>query len=62
MTVDQIQDRKIMYLIGGMAALGGLTAFLIYIDRKRNNKVRQEILQLDKNIKELQLQKLKKGA
>lgn len=60
MTIDQIQDRKIMYLMTGVAALGGLTAFLIYLDRQRHRKVQEEILQLDKNIKELQLQKLQK--
>ena len=59
MTIDQKQDRKITWIIGGLAALGGITAFLIYLDRQRHAKVRGEIMTLDKEIKELQLQKLK---
>lgn len=61
MTVDQIQDRKITYIIGALAALGGLTAFLIYLDKQNTRKIQDEILVLDKNIKELQLQKLQKS-
>lgn len=61
MNIDQVQNRKITLIMVGLAALGGLTAFLIYLDKKRNRAIQDEILQLDKNIKELQLQKLKKG-
>lgn len=53
--------KKIGLVISILAGLGGITAFLLYIERRSHRKIEEEVLVLDKNIKELQLQKLKQG-
>lgn len=54
----QLQNKKIALALALFAALGGLTAFLIYLDKRKHKDVERQILHLDKNIKELQLAKL----
>ena len=61
MSIDLLQEGKIKWLIGGFAALGGIVAVLVYLDQKKHNDVEKEIFALDKEIKLLQLQKLKNG-
>lgn len=56
---DIRQQGQLGVLFGLLAALGGITAFLAYIEKKKHSKLEDEILQLDKNIKQLQLNKLK---
>lgn len=58
---DIVQDSRIKLMLTLLAALGGITAFLIYIERKKHRKMESDVLALDKNIKELQLQRLKNG-
>jgi hypothetical protein len=61
MHIDLLQESKIKWLVGGLAALGGIVAVLVYLDQKKHNDVEKEIFELDKEIKLLQLQKLKNG-
>ena len=57
--IDVKQNHKITLIIGALAALGGVTAFLVYLENKNNRSIQNEILSLDKEIKELQLYRLK---
>lgn len=59
--VDLLQEGKIKWLIAGLGALGGIVALLVYLDQKKHNSVQKEIFALDKEIKLMQLQKLKNG-
>ena len=58
-SIDIKQTKAIEWVIGGLAALGGLTAFIVYLENKKHKKLELEILNLDKSIKELQLYKMK---
>jgi hypothetical protein len=49
---------KLNMVFTALAALGGLTAFLIYLENKKQRKTQEEVLELDKQIKSLQLKKL----
>jgi hypothetical protein len=59
--IDAIQDVKIKILIVGISLIGATVAILIYLDQKKHNKVQQNIFELDKEIKMLQLKNLKNG-
>ena len=59
--VDLLQESKIKWLIAGLGALGGIVALLVYLDQKKHNSVQKEIFALDKEIKLMQLQRLKNG-
>ena len=59
--VDLLQESKIKWLIAGLGALGGIVALLVYLDQKKHNDVEKEIFALDKEIKLMQLQRLKNG-
>jgi hypothetical protein len=61
MHIDLLQEGKIKWLIAGLGALGGIVALLVYLDQKKHNSVEKEIFELDKEIKILQLQRLKNG-
>jgi hypothetical protein len=61
MSVNLLQDNKIKWLIAGLGALGGIVALLVYLDQKKHNAVEKEIFELDREIKLLQLKKLKNG-
>ena len=56
------QTRVVEWIIGGLAALGGVTAFIVYLETKNHKKLELEILGLDRSIKELQLYKLKNDS
>lgn len=58
---DLLQESKIKWLIAGLGALGGIVALLVYLDQKKHNSVQKEIFALDKEIKLMQLQRLKNG-
>jgi hypothetical protein len=60
--VDILQEKKIKWLIAALGALGGIVAVLVYLDQKRHNDVEKEIFALDREIKLLQLKKLKNGG
>jgi hypothetical protein len=59
--IDLLQESKIKWLIAGLGALGGIVALLVYLDQRKHNAVEKEIFALDKEIKLLQLKKLKNG-
>lgn len=59
--LDLLQERKITWLVIGFAALSGVVGLLVYLDQKKHNTVKEEILSLDKEIKTLQLERLKNG-
>jgi hypothetical protein len=61
MNLNILQESKIKWLIAGLGALGGIVALLVYLDQKKHNQVQKELFALDKEIKILQLQKLKNG-
>jgi len=48
---------KIWNFIALTWALGGVVALLTYIDNKKLRKMREEVMELDKAIKEHELQK-----
>jgi hypothetical protein len=59
MRTDKGQDRIINILIASVSALGGIALMLGYFNQKRHLKLSSEILLIDKQIKELELKKLK---
>jgi hypothetical protein len=56
---DIKQNNVIGVLIGSLAALGGLTAFMVYVQTKKHKKLEYDILKFDREIKELTLYNLK---
>ena len=61
MSINILQEKKLKWIIAGLGALGGIVAMLVYLDQKKHNKVQKELFELDKEIKILQLSKLKNG-
>lgn len=61
-SVDKTQNSEIRIIFELIAALAAVTTVIIYIERKKHRKLEEEVLSLDKNIKELQLHKLKTGG
>lgn len=61
MNLNLLQDKKIKWLIAGLTVVGGIIGVLVYVDQKKHNKVQRDLFALDKEIKMLQLQKLKNG-
>lgn len=59
--IDLLQEKKLKWIIAGIGALGGIVALLVYLDQKKHNVVQKEIFDLDREIKMLQLQRLKNG-
>lgn len=59
--IDIIQDKQIKNVIAIVIALGSLTVFLAYIEERKHSKIKRELLELDRSIKELQLTKLQNG-
>jgi hypothetical protein len=57
--IDLKQNNLISIMIGGLAALGGLTAFMAYIQSKKHKELELDILKFDREIKELTLYNLK---
>lgn len=61
MNLSSLQEGKLKYIIAGLGALGGIVAVLVFLDQKKHNQVQRELFALDKEIKILQLQKIKNG-
>jgi cadmium resistance protein CadD (predicted permease) len=57
--IDFLQEKKIRMLFGMVAFIGGLTTVLIYIQSRRNKKEKDEILALEKELRQLQIEKLR---
>jgi uncharacterized membrane protein YpjA len=58
---DLLQEKKIKWLIAGFAILGSIFGIVAYYDQKQHNKLQKELFDLDKELKTLQLNKLKNG-
>lgn len=61
MELDILQGKQIRGLIIAFGALSAVVAVLVYMDQRKHNRVQQEILSLDKEIKLLQLARLQNG-
>jgi cell division protein FtsL len=48
-------------LFTAVIALGALSAFLVWLDNKKHHRVKGEIMDLERQIKQLQLEKMKNG-
>lgn len=61
MNIDLLQEKKIQSLATWMIVIGGVVGILVYINQRKHNEVEKELFELDKEIKTLQLSKLKNG-
>ena len=59
--IDNKQEKRLNFLFGLIAALSGIAAIMIYVDNRRHSKVQEEILDLDKELKMLQIREIKNG-
>ena len=50
---------KALIIFGALSALAGIAAFFTYIESRKSRSTKEEIMNLDKQIKSLQLKKLK---
>jgi hypothetical protein len=58
---DLLQEKKIGWLMAGFAILGSIVGLAAYMNQKKHNQVEKELFELEKEIKRLQLEKLKNG-
>ncbi len=61
MNIDLLQENKIQNLATWMIVIGGVVGILVYLNQRKHNQVEKELFELDKEIKTLQLSKLKNG-
>jgi hypothetical protein len=61
MNIDLLQERRIQNLATWMIVIGGVVGVLVYLNQRKHNQVERELFALDKEIKTLQLSKLKNG-
>ena len=59
--IDSIQSKQIKFILTALFALGGLSAFLVYLDNKKHSKLKTEVMNLEKEIKQLELERMKNG-
>jgi hypothetical protein len=59
--VDLLQNNRINLAIALITGIGAITGVLLYLEQKKHSTIQKEIMDLDKNIKELQLRQLKNG-
>jgi hypothetical protein len=59
--LDLLQEKKIGWLITSFAILGTIVAVATYMNQKKHNQVERELFDLDKEIKRLQLERMKNG-
>lgn len=60
-TFDLLQEKKIGWLMGAFAVLGSVVALAAYLNQKKHNQVERELFEMDREIKRLQLEKMKNG-
>lgn len=58
---DLLQEKKIKWIVASLAILGSIVGIVAYLDQKKHNKLEKELFDLDKELKTLQLNKLKNG-
>jgi|LakMenEpi13Oct10_1017325.scaffolds.fasta_scaffold66876_1 hypothetical protein len=59
--IDIAQSKQIKFILTALFALGGLSAFLVYLDNKKHSKLKTEVMHLEKEIKQLELEQMKNG-
>jgi mannose/fructose/N-acetylgalactosamine-specific phosphotransferase system component IIC len=59
--LDLLQEKKIGWLITSFAILGTIVAVATFMNQKKHNQVERELFDLDKEIKRLQLERMKNG-
>jgi len=59
--VDLLQNNRINLAIALITGIGAITGVLLYLEQKKHSTIQKEIMDLGKNIKELQLRQLKNG-
>jgi len=59
--LDLLQEKKLKWVFISIGILGGIVATFAYINQIKHNSVEKELFALDKEIKSLQLQKLRNG-
>ena len=57
--IDKLQEKKIRVLFGLVAFLGGMTTLLLYAQKRKYNKESKEILDMERELKSLQLEELR---
>lgn len=58
--IDFLQEKKIRLLFGLVAFLGGITTIFVYMQNRKAKKEQTEIIALEKELRTLQIEKLKK--
>lgn len=58
--VDLIQEKQIRLLFYLVATMGAVTTLLLFFQNRKNRKEKDELLDLEKELKTLQLEKLRK--
>ena len=58
--IDLVQEKQIRLLFYLIATLGATTTLLLYFQNRKNRKEKDEVLALEKGLKTLQLDKLKR--
>ena len=58
--IDFLQEKKIRLLFGIVAFIGGVMTILVYMQNRKAKKEQDEILALEKELRTLQIEKLKK--
>jgi cadmium resistance protein CadD (predicted permease) len=58
--IDFLQEKKIRLLFGMVAFIGGVMTILVYMQNRKAKKEQDEILALEKELRTLQIEKLKK--
>jgi len=53
--IDVKQGKSITYMVVIITALTGIVGVLAYLENKKHNKINDEVLSLDKQIKTLEL-------
>jgi energy-converting hydrogenase Eha subunit C len=62
MTLDQKQQKYINLALVGIGLIGVLVSVLVYLDNKKHAKLKEEVANLDKEIKVLDLALKQKEA
>jgi hypothetical protein len=58
--IDFLQERKIRLLFGLVAFIGGVTTIVVYMQNRKSKKEQDEILALERELRTLQIEKLRK--
>ena len=57
--IDKLQEKKIRVLFGLVAFIGGLTSILLFHQRNKNSKENKVVMDMEKELRALQIEELK---